>query len=71
MIPVAKRAISPEEMEKKVRKYLPELFMSELEKIKVTAENAAVAVVNQIIEHPEMKSMNTGGAGASDAEICR
>ncbi|MEN6620078.1 MAG: histone-lysine N-methyltransferase, partial [Smithella sp.] len=49
--------ISPEELEKKVRKYLPELFMSELEKIKLTAENAAVAAVNQIIEHADMKSM--------------
>ncbi len=49
--------ISPEELEKKVRKYLPELFMSELEKIKVTAENAAVSAVNLIIEHADMKSM--------------
>jgi len=51
-------SISPEELEKKVRKYLPEIFMSELEKIKVTAEKAAVAAVNQIIELAEMKSMN-------------
>ena len=51
-------SISPEELEKKVRKYLPELFMSELEKIKVTAEKAAVAAVSQIIEHAEMKCMN-------------
>jgi citrate (Re)-synthase len=51
--------ISPEEMEKKVRLYLPEYFMSALEKIKDMAEKAAVAAVNQIIEHPLMKSMNT------------
>jgi len=51
-------SISPEELEKKVRKYLPEIFMSELEKIKVTAEKAAVAAVNQIIELAEMKSMS-------------
>ena len=51
--------ISPEEMEKKVRLYLPEYFMSALEKIKYTAEKAAIATVNQIIEHPLMKSMNT------------
>jgi len=31
-------SISPEEMEKKVRLYLPEHFMSELEKIKYIAE---------------------------------
>jgi hypothetical protein len=46
-------------MEKKVRQYLPEHFMSELEKIKFIAEKAAVDVVNQIIEHPLMKTMNT------------
>jgi len=52
-------SISPEEMEKKVRLYLPEHFMSELEKIKYIAEKAAVAAVNQIIEHPLMKTMDT------------
>ncbi len=51
-------AISPEEMEKKVRQHLPEHFMSELEKIKFIAEKAAVAAVNQIIENSLMKSMN-------------
>jgi len=51
-------SISPEEMEKKVRQYLPEHFMSELEKIKFIAEKAAVAAVNQIIENPLMRSMN-------------
>ena len=51
--------ISPEEMEKKVRLYLPEYFMSALEKIKFIAEKAAVAAVNKIIEYPLMKSMNT------------
>jgi isopropylmalate/homocitrate/citramalate synthase len=52
-------SISPEEMEKKVRQNLPEHFMSELEKIKFIAEKAAVDVVNQIIEHPLMKTMHT------------
>lgn len=51
-------SISPEEMEKKVRQYLPEHFMSELEKIKFIAEKAAVAAVNQIIENRMMRSMN-------------
>ncbi|HON58771.1 MAG TPA: histone-lysine N-methyltransferase [Smithella sp.] len=51
-------SISPEEMEKKVQQYLPEFFMSELDKIKYMAEKAAVAAVNQIIEHPLMKSMD-------------
>ncbi|PKN52202.1 MAG: histone-lysine N-methyltransferase [Deltaproteobacteria bacterium HGW-Deltaproteobacteria-13] len=52
-------SISPEEMEKRVRLYLPEYFMSELEKIKFIAEKAALAEINQIIEHPIMKTMNT------------
>ena len=52
-------SISPEEMEKKVRLYLPERFMSELEKIKYIAEKAAVAAVTHIIEQPLMKTMDT------------
>ena len=52
-------SISPEEMEKKVRLHLPEYFMSELEKIKFIAEKAAISIVNQIIEHPLMKNMDT------------
>ena len=51
--------ISPEEMEKKVRFYLPEHFMSALEKIKYIAEKAAVAAVNQLIEQSGMKDMIT------------
>ena len=51
--------ISPEEMEKKVRLYLPEHFMSALEKIKYIAEKAAVAAVNQLIEQPGMRDMIT------------
>jgi isopropylmalate/homocitrate/citramalate synthase len=51
--------ISPEEMEKKVRLYLPEYFMSALEKIKYTAEKAAMAAVNQLIEQIGMKDMIT------------
>ena len=50
-------SISNEELEKRVRKYIPELFMSDLEKIKFMAAQAAVTVVNKIIEHPEMKTM--------------
>jgi len=49
--------ISHEELEKIVRKYLPELFMSDLEKIKYMATQAAMNVVRQVIEHPVMKSM--------------
>ncbi len=51
--------ISPEEMEKKSRMYLPELFMSELEKIKYAAEKAAIDAVYQLIEQPLMQDMIT------------
>ncbi len=51
-------SISNEELIKRVQKYIPELFMSELEKIKFMASQAAVRVVNQIIEQPDMKTMN-------------
>jgi len=49
--------ISHEELERMVRKYLPELFMSDLEKIKFMATQAAMDVVKQVIDHPVMKSM--------------
>lgn len=51
-------SISNEELVKRVQKYIPELFMSELDKIKFDASQAAVAVVNQVIEHADMKTMN-------------
>ena len=49
--------ISHEELERMVRKYLPELFMSDLEKIKFVATQAAMDVVKQVIDHPVMKTM--------------
>ncbi|MBN1613805.1 MAG: histone-lysine N-methyltransferase [Deltaproteobacteria bacterium] len=50
-------SISNDEMERQVRKYLPELFMSDLEKIKFKAAEAATAVVQQVIQHPVMRTM--------------
>ena len=50
-------SISNDEMERHVRKYLPELFMSDLEKIKFKAAEAAMSVVQQVIQHPVMRSM--------------
>ncbi|MEA2013865.1 MAG: histone-lysine N-methyltransferase [Thermodesulfobacteriota bacterium] len=49
--------ISHEEMEKKVRNFLPELFMSDMEKIKYNASQAAMAVVEATVEHPAMRTM--------------
>ncbi|MCG6533752.1 MAG: histone-lysine N-methyltransferase [Syntrophales bacterium LBB04] len=50
-------AISHDEMDKLVRKYIPELFLSELDQIKLKASEAAVAVVKQVIEHEVMRTM--------------
>jgi len=50
-------SISHDEMERRVRKYIPELFMSDLEKIKYMAVEAAISVVKQVVEHPMMKTM--------------
>jgi len=50
-------AMSHDEMDKLVRKYIPELFLSELDRIKLTASEAAVAVVKQVIDHSVMKTM--------------
>jgi len=50
-------SISHEEMDRMVRKYLPELFMSDLDKIKHKAAEVAVTVVKRIIEDPVMKTM--------------
>jgi len=49
--------ISSEELETKVRKYLPELFMSDLERIKFQAAETAIAVLRKIVEDPGMKTM--------------
>ena len=50
-------AMSHDEMDKFVRKYIPELFMSELDQIKLKASEAAVSVVKQVIDHGVMKTM--------------
>ncbi len=51
-------SISHEEMEKRVRKYIPELFMSDLEKIKYMASQVAISAVEQVIENPSMRTMD-------------
>ncbi|MFA4915284.1 MAG: histone-lysine N-methyltransferase [Syntrophales bacterium] len=51
-------SISHEEMERRVRKYIPDLFMSDLEKIKYQAIETAFSMVRQVLEHPMMKTMD-------------
>jgi hypothetical protein len=50
-------SISNEELEHLVRKNLPELFMSGLDKIKYHASEAAISVIKKVIEDPMMKTM--------------
>lgn len=50
-------SMSHDEMDKLVRKYIPEIFMSELDRIKLMASEAAVAAVKQVISHETMKTM--------------
>ncbi|MEI7590361.1 MAG: histone-lysine N-methyltransferase, partial [Deltaproteobacteria bacterium] len=50
-------SISNDELDKLVHKYLPELFLSELDKIKHNVSKVAVGVVEKMLSFPEMKSM--------------
>ena len=51
--------ISSEEMEKKARKYLPELFISDFDLIKRRAYEMAAHLVEQIVEDPALRSMDS------------
>lgn len=50
-------SISDEEMEKLCRKYLPELFMSEFDKIKAKAKDMVSHLIEELVELSEIKSM--------------
>ncbi len=51
-------SISDDEMEKLCRKYLPELFVSEFDKIKLKAKEMVSHLIQNLIELPEIKSMD-------------
>ncbi len=51
-------AISDQEMERVVRKYLPEYFVSEFDRLKKKAYEMAAHIVERVIERPELKSMD-------------
>jgi isopropylmalate/homocitrate/citramalate synthase len=51
-------AISDQEMEKVTRKYLPEYFVSEFDRLKARAYEMAAHIVERVIEKPEMKSLD-------------
>jgi hypothetical protein len=51
-------ALSSEEMERIVRKFLPEFFISEFEKIKNKAENIAKHIIEDIVKEDAFKNLN-------------
>lgn len=50
--------ISSEEMEKRARKYLPELFISDFDLIKRRAYEMAAHLIEEIVEDPALRSMD-------------
>ncbi|MBI4495378.1 MAG: histone-lysine N-methyltransferase [Deltaproteobacteria bacterium] len=50
-------SISHDEMEKQARKHLPELFVSDFDRIKQQAHGMAAHLIEEIIDQPEMKTL--------------
>lgn len=50
--------ISSEELERKARKYLPELFISDFDLIKQRAYEMAAQLIEEVVERPEIRSMD-------------
>jgi isopropylmalate/homocitrate/citramalate synthase len=51
-------SISHDELHEKARKYLPEYFVSDLDKLKKKASEVARDIVEQFVARPEMRSMD-------------
>ncbi|GAB6064228.1 triose-phosphate isomerase [Deferrisoma palaeochoriense] len=51
-------ALSAEEMERKVRKYMPELLVSEYDRLKARVREAAAHVLERLVDHPDVRSMD-------------
>jgi hypothetical protein len=50
-------ALSNEEMERKVRKYMPQLFISEYDKLKKRVLEMVTHIIEEMAENPEIRSM--------------
>jgi len=50
-------SVSDQEMEKVTRKYLPEMFVSEFDRLKARAREMAYHIIARVIEEPTMRSM--------------
>ncbi|MEW6487224.1 MAG: cache domain-containing protein [Thermodesulfobacteriota bacterium] len=51
-------ALSNEEMERKVRKYMPQLFISEYDKLKKRVLQMVTHIIQGMVEDPEIRSMD-------------
>ena len=51
-------SVSTEEMERLAHKYLPELFVSELDRLKIKAREWATNFIEKVLEDSAMKTMN-------------
>ncbi len=51
-------AISPKELEKQVRKYIPEIFVSEYDLIKKKAKELASEILSNLLNHPSIVSLD-------------
>ena len=51
-------AISPKELEKQVKKYIPEVFVSEYDMIKKHAKKLASEILKKLLNHPDIASLD-------------
>jgi len=51
-------ALSNEEMERKVRKYMPQLFISEYDKLKKRVLEMVTHIIEEMAENPDIRSMD-------------
>jgi isopropylmalate/homocitrate/citramalate synthase len=51
-------AFSNEEMERRVRKYMPQLFVSEYDALKNRVLEAVTHILEHLVEHPDVRSMD-------------
>jgi len=51
-------ALSNDEMERKVRKYMPQLFISEYDKLKKRVLEMVTHIIEEVAENPEVRSMD-------------
>ncbi len=64
-------SVSTEEMEKLAHKYLPELFVSELDRLKIKAREWATNFIEKVLDDPAMKTMVPGEMEPSMKKLVR